>query len=173
VKALALVSPELVPEAEPLQGLLLKSYPGTIKQHIDLFCALDDTDVIHAVKRWRRSPDKTLALLCAAVLDRRLFKLEMRAQPIPQELVRERRQALAEQLGISEEDAAFLVFTGEAVNTLYDPYDDRINIRYKNGTVRDISGVDDALIQQNMSHPVKKFYICYPDPGRDAGGEGH
>ena len=58
VKALALASPDSVPEAGPLQGLLLKSYPGTIKQHIDLFCALDDTDVIHAVKKWSQSQDK-------------------------------------------------------------------------------------------------------------------
>ena len=166
VKALSLTAPELVPDAEPLQSLLLKHYPGTIKQHIDQFCALDDTDVISAVKRWSRSPDKVLALLCRAVLDRLLFKLEMRSQPVPPDEVRDRRRALAGRLGVTEDDAASLIFTGEAVNTLYDPYDDRINIKYKNGTVRDISAVDDALIQQNMSHPVKKFYICFHDPDR-------
>jgi HD superfamily phosphohydrolase len=164
VKALALTAPELIPASDPLQNFLLKQYPGTIKQHIELFCALDDTDVISAVKKWSRSPDHVLALLCRTVLDRRLFKLELQPTPVAAEIVKARRQELALQLDIPEEDAAFLVFTGEAVNTLYDPYDDRINILYRNGTVRDISVVDDALIQQNMSHPVKKFYICYHKP---------
>ena len=164
VKALTLTSPELVPVSDPLQGFLLKQYPGTIKQHIDQFCALDDTDVISAVKKWSRSPDPVLALLCRTVLDRRLFKLELQSTPIAPAVVQARRLELAMALGITVEDAAFLVFTGEAVNTLYDPFDDRINILYRNGTVRDISLVDDALIQQNMSHPVKKFYICFHVP---------
>ncbi|RYZ19665.1 MAG: phosphohydrolase, partial [Sphingobacteriales bacterium] len=36
-----------------------------------------------------------------------------------------------------------------------------INILFKDGTVRDISRVDNALIQHNLSTPVKKNYICY------------
>jgi uncharacterized protein len=164
VKALSMMSPEIVPEAGPLQDLLLKRYPGPIKQHMDQFCALDDTDLITAVKRWSRSPDKVLALLCKTVLDRQLFKLDMRATPVSPQELQQRRAKLSHRLSIGEEDASFLAFTGEAVNTLYDPFDDRIRILYKNGTVRDISEVDDALIQQNMSHPVKKFYICYHDP---------
>ena len=35
------------------------------------------------------------------------------------------------------------------VNTIYDPSDERINILFKDGTVKDISKVDNALIQQN------------------------
>ncbi len=164
VKHLSLVAPELLPTSEPLQFFLLKQYPGTIKQHIEQFCNLDDTDVISSIKKWSLSPDKVLALLCQAVLDRRLFKLEMRRDPIPLEEIHRHRLKLEEKYGVSEEDSGFLAFTGEATNTLYDPYDERINIRYRNGTVRDISGVDDPLIQQNMSHPIKKFYICYHSP---------
>ncbi len=41
------------------------------------------------------------------------------------------------------------------------PTDEQINILFKDGTVRDISQVDNALIHRTLSSPVKKFYICY------------
>jgi len=62
---------------------------------------------------------------------------------------------------ISLEDASFLVFTGEAENSLYNPNNERINILFRDGRVRDISQVDSPLIHQNLSQPVKKFYICF------------
>ena len=65
--------------------------------------------------------------------------------------------------GISLEDASYLAFTGEAVNTTYNPEEERINILFKDGTVKDISKVDNALIHHNLSSPVKKYYICYPE----------
>jgi len=39
--------------------------------------------------------------------------------------------------------------------------DEKINILYKDGAVRDISKVDAPLIHQNLSQPVKKFYISF------------
>lgn len=59
-------------------------------------------------------------------------------------------------------EADHFVFTGEAMNTTYDPRDERIHILFKDGTVKDISEVDNALIQKHLSIPVKKHYICYP-----------
>jgi hypothetical protein len=32
---------------------------------------------------------------------------------------------------------------------------------FKDGEVKDISEVDNALIHKTMATPVKKFYICY------------
>jgi hypothetical protein len=53
------------------------------------------------------------------------------------------------------------VFTGQAVNTTYNPLDEKINILFKDSSVKDISQVDNALIQQTLASTVKKFYICY------------
>jgi hypothetical protein len=122
---------------------------------------LDDTDVISAIKAWSLHQDKILSLLCLAVLNRKLFKLKLQAEPIPAEIYTDKKEEIARQLAISDEDASFLVFTGEAENSLYNPYDERINILFRDGTVKDISLVDNALIHQNLSQPVKKFYICY------------
>jgi len=46
------------------------------------------------------------------------------------------------------------------MNTTYTLKDERINIIFKSGTLRDISQVDDPLIHKTLSMPVKKFYIC-------------
>jgi hypothetical protein len=68
---------------------------------------------------------------------------------------------ICNQFQLSEKEAGYLVFTAEASNTTYDITEERINILFKDGTVKDISKVDNALIQFNLSRPVKKFYICY------------
>jgi uncharacterized protein len=64
-------------------------------------------------------------------------------------------------LNITEAEARYFVFTGEAANTTYNPLDEHINVLFKDGTVRDISQVDNALIHQQLSAPVKKHYLCF------------
>jgi hypothetical protein len=47
------------------------------------------------------------------------------------------------------------------MNTTYNPYDEHITILYKDGTTTDISRVDNALIREQISAPVKKYFLCY------------
>jgi hypothetical protein len=122
---------------------------------------LDDSDVINSIKRWKNHHDPVLSILCNALLNRKLLKLRLQNTPITLEEVLDKRKEIAVKLDITQEDANFLVFTGEAENSLYNPNNERINILFKDGDVRDISQVDSPLIHQNLSHPVKKFYICY------------
>jgi hypothetical protein len=72
----------------------------------------------------------------------------------------EKRQKLAAYYNITVEEAAWFAFTGEATNTTYRNADERINILFKDGTVKGISQVDNPLIDETLSMPVKKFYIC-------------
>ena len=64
---------------------------------------------------------------------------------------------------INKDDARYLVFTGETGNKTYSNKDEHINILFKDGTIKDISGVDNALINQTLFGTVKKFYICFPN----------
>lgn len=131
------------------------------RKDLDMFCSLDDSDVISAIKGWRHHKDKVLSILCTAVLDRKLLKLRLQDQPITEQELVEKKMQMAAKGEISLEDASFLVFTGEAENSLYNPNNERINILFRDGRVRDISQVDSPLIHQNLSQPVKKFYICF------------
>ena len=106
-------------------------------------------------------PDKVLSYLCNGLINRRLLKARLQADPFPDAMVEEWKIKIATQLNISTNKAAYLAFTGETVNTTYNPADERIQILFKDGSVKDISQVDNALIHQTLSSPVKKFYICH------------
>ena len=151
----------LVAQDNALSQLLFGNMQKLERENLELFCSLDDSDVISAIKQWRNHPDRVLSILCNALLDRKLFKLRMQNDPITLEELFEKRAAIAHSSPLSQEDASFLVFTGEAENSLYNPNNERINILFKDGRVRDISQVDSPLIHQNLSRPVKKFYICF------------
>ena len=79
-------------------------------------------------------------------------------------MVKEKTKETCKALGIGEKEAGYFVFTGIASNTTYDPGDERINILFKDGTIKDISAVDNALIsvKSGLAYgEVKKHYICY------------
>ena len=132
-----------------------------IEQHLDVFCSLDDADVMSTIKNWIAHPDKILSLLCSGLVDRRLFKVKLQTEPFDYPFVKEKKNLVKEKLGINNEETDYFVFTGEIINTTYNPMDERINILFKDGSVKDISNVDNALIHQHLSSPVKKQYICY------------
>jgi HD superfamily phosphohydrolase len=134
---------------------------GNFIRHIERFAQLDDTDVMCTIKNWCGHFDKVLARLSKGLVDRKLLKVKFSAEPFDAMVLEALRKDVAQKLGISETEAAYFVFTGEAVNTTYNPYDEHICILYKDGTVSDISKVDNALIHHQLSAPVKKYYLCH------------
>lgn len=127
---------------------------------LERFCLLDDHDVMHAIKSWSKHPDKIVSVLCTRLLNRQLYRTRIQSEEFEAPFIAEKQQQAILQFGIDPADVRYLCFTGEASNTLYQTLDERINILFKDGTVKDISMIDNALIQQNLSAPVKKFYIC-------------
>ena len=95
------------------------------------------------------------------MVDRKLYKVKLQANAVDNSFVNEKKKELTKRFSISNEEADYFVFTGEAMNTTYNPEDERINILFKDGTVKDISKVDNALIHHHLSSQVKKHYICY------------
>lgn len=150
--------------------LVKASTPGLLNnfinqpQHkvtLEEFCNLDDIDVLAAIKGWCHHGDKILSWLCRGIIDRSLLKIKYFGDPVNEDLVREKTNEAMSSMGISAEDAGWLVFTGEAVSSTYNFEDEHIHILFKDGAVKDISEVDNALINQNLRGKVKKYYICY------------
>lgn len=128
---------------------------------LEEFCQLDDYDVVSAIKEWCKHDDKVLSILCEGIINRHLFKIKFFGQPIDETLYNEKLADVMQQLNIGVEDAGWLVFNGEAVSNTYNFENEHIHILFKDGSVKDISEVDNALINQNMKSKVKKYYICY------------
>lgn len=153
---------ELKAASGNLNFFLKEHQPGdNFIKHLEKFTQLDDTDVMCTIKNWCGNADVVLSRLCKGLVDRKLLKVKLQDEPFDPLLVSELRNDTAKRLKISYEDAAHLVFTGEAVNTTYNPYDEHIKILFKGGTVTDISKVDNALIHQQVSATVKKYYLCH------------
>ncbi len=128
---------------------------------LETFSLLDDYDILSALKIWMKEKDPVLSGLSSMLINRRLLKAKLQADPFNDTTVNCHLKEATDILNISASDAAYFVFTGEHTNTTYNPNDEKINILFKDGTVRDISEVDNALIHRSLSTAVKKFYICY------------
>ncbi len=135
---------------EPLQNITLQQ-----------FCSIDDVDVMMAIKSWCHAEDKVLSLLCKGIVDRQLLKVQYTTEAVNPALVAGKQNETAQHLGITIQDASWLVFTGEAVSSTYNFEDEHINILFKNGEVKGISEVDNALISENLRGKIKKHYFCY------------
>jgi HD superfamily phosphohydrolase len=128
---------------------------------LEEFCNLDDYDVTAAIKGWCHHPDKILSTLCNGIINRQLLKVQYFGNPVDEALLQEKLSQAATKLNLSNEEAGWLVFTGEVSSSTYNLEDEHIHILFKDGTVKDISEVDNALINQNLMGKVKKYYICY------------
>ncbi len=140
------------------------SLDSSFENHLETFCRIDDHDMMATIKNWSRHPDKILSLLCRSLVERNLLKVKLQAEPFDENFVRLKRNEACAALGISEKESDNFVFTGAASNTTYNPGDERINILFKDGTIKDISQVDNALIHYNSGlayGEIKKYYFCY------------
>jgi HD superfamily phosphohydrolase len=133
----------------------------SVEGNLDKFCLLDDYDVMGTIKNWMFHDDVVLAALSRMLIDRKLLKVRFQATAFYASYVEQMRLEASRRLGVSFADAGYFVFTGEVVNTTYNSTDEKINILFKDGSVKDISHVDNALVQQTLASTVKKFYICH------------
>lgn len=128
---------------------------------LEEFCNLDDYDVLSAIKEWSRHSDVVLSFLCKGITDRALLKVKYFPQPVAESLLKEKREAAQKKLSLCNGDEDWIVINGEASSSTYNIKDENIQILFKDGTVKDISQVDDALINAGVSGRIKKYYICY------------
>ena len=139
----------------------LFEFNGIIDDEVlNKFCEIDDIDFEFAIKKWSKHKDIVLSELCKRILNRNLFKLKFQPEEVDDTILQKRQQEVAEKYNISLADAAFFAFKGSISNTIYKTDDEKINIHFKDGTVRDISSIENTLIHKTITAPVKKFYIC-------------
>lgn len=128
---------------------------------LEQFCSIDDYDVLMAIKKWSSSEDVVLSVLCKGILDRHLLKVKYYPEPVTRDALEQKITEISAKLNISNEDAGWLAFTGQAASSTYNFENEHIHILFKDGSVKDISEVDNALINENLRGTVKKYYICY------------
>ncbi len=152
-----------LPTASPTVKYFLESQSdfGQNPKDLDLFMQLDDYDILASIKLWINYPDKALSVLCDGLINRNLYKVKFLPAPPDETTTQELADRIMKSCGIQAADLNYLLFTGEVENTTYNTDAERIQILFKNGQVKDIAKVDNALIHQTLSSPVKKYYLCH------------
>lgn len=125
------------------------------------YSCLDDNDIWCSLKEWMNSDDKTLSILASDIINRRLFKSELSDTPPTAERLDELRDNIASRYGLSHEDANYLICTDKVQKDMYDINDERINILFKDGVIRDISEASELLNKSMLSKKIRKYYLCH------------
>ena len=125
------------------------------------YSELDDSDIWSAMKAWKHHQDKILSTLATDMLDRKIFKVEVLEEMPTEERIEELKQAIAKKMDIPYEDAHYMMSLNTIQKDMYNVDDDKIQILYKNGEIKDISEASELLNVQLLSKKIRKYYLCY------------
>ncbi len=126
------------------------------------FAQLDDVDISFGIKEWSNCSDNVLSSLCTRLLNRELFKVELQNAPFKEEKIKQIKKQIRKDYKLKGNEVNYFVFSGSVVNDAYRADKIRINIVYKNGTIKDIAKASDQLNIDVLGKTVKKHFLCYP-----------
>lgn len=131
-------------------------------EFLEQFAELDDNDIISAAKVWSKVDDPVLRYLCSGFVNRKLFRIEIRDEPVTPERLEELLTEVSQRLKLSREESRFLVVSESISNHAYSTEDDSIKVLGKQGDVKDIIRISDILSVQVLSQQRRKYFLCYP-----------
>ena len=129
---------------------------------LDKFAALDDYDILGAIKVWQEHPDRILSMLSARLVNRDLFKIEISKEPFSPDRIRLEKEMVRNQFNLNDEEIEFFVYTDVLSNNAYNQHKQNINMLMKNGEIIDLSKASDNLNISALANPVEKYFLCYP-----------
>ena len=167
-RAKELVQKSNLPPATPaLQYFLTNnfSYSDFItgdKTILDHYARLDDNDIISSAKIWADFTDPVLSRLCNNMLNRKLFRIELQKEKFPEMKINQIRNAVMKKYGINTSEAEYFVINDSISNYAYSSEDERIQILYHNGELKDVTEASDMPDMSILTKTVTKNYLCYP-----------
>ena len=125
------------------------------------YAALDDSDLLSAIKVWINSGDKVLNVLCECFCNRQLFKGKL----LSSSLTEEEREALCNEyvarFGVSKDEAEYFFVEHVSTSNTYSEKGEAIDILYKDGSVRDIAEASEMLNMETLTYKPQKIYLFY------------
>ena len=136
--------------------------PETIIRNLDIFAGLDDNDIMASAKVWADHQDRVLSTLCQKLKNRDLSRIEIRAEPFPDEYINDIKHSVRKIYHFKDEDIGYLVHAGDISNYAYSSKDEQIQILYNDGRLVDITAASDMLDITVLSKTVRKYFLYYP-----------
>lgn len=131
------------------------------KSVLDWFVLLDDNDILTALKEWQFHPDKVLSFLSKSLSNRKLFKIKLEEKPVSAAWKEKMKTRIKANYNLDDEQAEYLLMTGEITNNAYNRNNENIYIIFKNGKVREIREASDINLSV-LTKTVRKYFACYP-----------
>ncbi len=122
------------------------------KEALEHFILLDDSDIWSAVKVWSKHQDKILSTLATNLINRKLGKIIIKDTPFTENQIKEICKYS------TEEDILYFTNSDELHNKAYNFKDTRINILFKDGSLKEICDASDQLDSSFLSKEIKKYF---------------
>ncbi len=153
-----------LPCSEPLRFFMERviSLKDFNAEALKNFVALDDVDIMAAIKNWSSHSDPVLSRLSSMILDRKFLRIKLKNKPIKEERFASRFERCKERYSFDNHQAAYFVFRGQIENRAYNEEDKGINILLGNGELADVAAASDHLNLKALSSSVVKYFFCYP-----------
>ena len=129
---------------------------------LNQFLALDDFDVMSAIKRWANHEDEILSRLCYRLISRQLLKIKPLDQPLSEAELMAMRESFAKANEISSDGIEFLIFQKSIKNQAYSQDKEGIRIIFKDGKVQDLSQAASIFNFGSLDDIETKHYLYYP-----------
>ncbi len=124
---------------------------------LEHFAQLDDYDIVMALKSFTVNEDFVLSFLAKSLLNRKLFKIQLKNEPFSSDQIENVRQKILK--AHPNVDADYLLLAGEESNNVYSTLKDEISILFKDGRMLPMSLISELGIRPKI---ITKYYLCYP-----------
>ena len=137
-----------------------KDFATNKKELLNQFALLDDVDIVSAIKNFTQSDDYILKKLSTDILNRKLFRVEIKNNLFNCDYVKMIRHKVKKQLGLTNEQVLDdLVIMGTESNIAYSTKKDEIKMLMKDNSIKLLLDASDHLIDSEI---LIKHYLCYP-----------
>lgn len=155
------IAGENLPAPENLKYFLQKNQFSTATdEDIQRFTALDDNDVIQAMKLWQNSDDLILSYFCKAVIKRQLPKTFISSQPFSEAFIQEKISRTND--FFSTENGGQVV--GQISRSLlpYNNVKQPIYLLLKNGEKVELDQFESQILSSSITELNKKYILYFP-----------
>ncbi len=130
---------------------------------LKFYARLDDFDIFTAIKVWTEHEDAVLSTLCRWMVNRKLFRCEIQAQPFEYFYIEKIQERIRQAMKLSDRDLNYFFISESTSNYAYKYDTESIRILRKNGKVGDLTEVSDQFGSSLLTNrAVTKHFICYP-----------
>ena len=149
--------------SEPLKYFLTNNGMHSFNDvTLNKFAAIDDYDIIMAVKQWMNHSDYVLSTLSKSFIYRNLPKIKIQDKEFSTYEIEKIKLQVSKKLNLKYELIDYFVGSGIIENQAYNLENSSINILYKSGEIKDITEASDHLNLLALTKPVLKHFIYHP-----------